>query len=436
MRCPLPRSLCRLLPRLGSHQVLSLHSVPASQSWKNARRAGRLSGLSSRWVAVASITTTPIPLPSSTHRVMRGRRAQLLRPAFSSPPPPPLPLLSQVTDTGIGIPPENQPLLFRPFTQLPGPQGEKAQGVGIGLSLCKQVIEAMGGTISVSSALGHGSTFELRVPFAVEASPAAPAAAEEAQAAAEAALEEVATTLPRSMVVCVAIATPQLRVRCFTSFGPLLCPPPRRPDPPRLNLHSPTSPRHYPARAQAAVRRSVEGWGASVFETDVPCEPASACHRGSVSDVSDQPLRPGNRASLGSVGSVAPAAEIPAADAADLDEVLRCITAAADVAPGGHVLLIVEAPQLRWLVRRGFAFEDNSVQPVVVRAADPRMHVATSPPCLAFLLAAAPGDDFSPFHTRPASSFFLPSRSLGFTTRGRSSAPTLPQASSARACRS
>jgi len=63
------------------------------------------------------------------------------------------------TDTGMGIPKENQGRLFEPlFTT-------KAKGIGLGLALCKTLVESHGGTIEAQSELGKGSTFTIRLPI-------------------------------------------------------------------------------------------------------------------------------------------------------------------------------------------------------------------------------------------------------------------------------
>jgi PAS domain S-box-containing protein len=62
-----------------------------------------------------------------------------------------------VTDTGIGITAENRAHIFDEFWQLSDPQ--RSKGSGLGLSISKRLIEAMGGTIGVTSAPGGGSTF-------------------------------------------------------------------------------------------------------------------------------------------------------------------------------------------------------------------------------------------------------------------------------------
>jgi len=69
-----------------------------------------------------------------------------------------------VTDTGIGIPPEALPRLFREFEQLDAGPGRRYQGTGLGLSLTKKLVELHGGTIGVESSVGHGTTFSVVLP--------------------------------------------------------------------------------------------------------------------------------------------------------------------------------------------------------------------------------------------------------------------------------
>lgn len=68
-------------------------------------------------------------------------------------------LVLQVSDTGIGIPADVLPRLFRPYYQAPGsdPRG----GTGIGLALVRSLVESLGGKVGVESELGRGSTFTL-----------------------------------------------------------------------------------------------------------------------------------------------------------------------------------------------------------------------------------------------------------------------------------
>jgi len=70
-----------------------------------------------------------------------------------------------IRDHGHGIAPDHLPLLFQKFVRLPADLASKVPGNGLGLYLCRLLIEAMGGTIWVESkGEGHGSTFFFRLP--------------------------------------------------------------------------------------------------------------------------------------------------------------------------------------------------------------------------------------------------------------------------------
>lgn len=70
-----------------------------------------------------------------------------------------------VTDTGKGIPPELQPYIFDTFTQAEYGGSVENRGSGLGLSITRQLVEAMRGTISVSSIPGEGTTFSVSLPL-------------------------------------------------------------------------------------------------------------------------------------------------------------------------------------------------------------------------------------------------------------------------------
>jgi hypothetical protein len=70
-----------------------------------------------------------------------------------------------VTDTGIGIPPHALDLIFEPFRQVDGSSRRAYTGSGLGLAIAQQLIQAMGGKITVSSELGKGSTFTVTLPL-------------------------------------------------------------------------------------------------------------------------------------------------------------------------------------------------------------------------------------------------------------------------------
>ncbi|MBE0662987.1 MAG: response regulator [Bacteroidales bacterium] len=76
-----------------------------------------------------------------------------------------LTLLFEITDTGIGIAPENFERIFNPFQQGDGSISRNYFGSGLGLTISKNLVESMGGSISVKSRLGEGSTFSFSLTF-------------------------------------------------------------------------------------------------------------------------------------------------------------------------------------------------------------------------------------------------------------------------------
>jgi PAS domain S-box-containing protein len=74
-------------------------------------------------------------------------------------------LETAVRDTGIGIKPEQQGEIFRPFRQLDTGLTRKHEGTGLGLSICKRLAGLMGGSIRFESTFGAGSTFVFTLPL-------------------------------------------------------------------------------------------------------------------------------------------------------------------------------------------------------------------------------------------------------------------------------
>lgn len=70
----------------------------------------------------------------------------------------------KVADTGTGIPPEQMRMIFEPFFTTKQPDEYGRGGTGLGLSVCRQIIEQHQGRIRVESVVGKGSTFTLKLP--------------------------------------------------------------------------------------------------------------------------------------------------------------------------------------------------------------------------------------------------------------------------------
>jgi signal transduction histidine kinase len=70
-----------------------------------------------------------------------------------------------VEDSGIGIQAQDQASIFASFNQVDGSTTRKYGGIGLGLAICKELTELMGGTITVQSEYGTGSTFVIHVPL-------------------------------------------------------------------------------------------------------------------------------------------------------------------------------------------------------------------------------------------------------------------------------
>ena len=73
-----------------------------------------------------------------------------------------------VSDTGIGIAPEDQAAIFEEFRQVGTSDAQRPEGTGLGLTLAKRFVELHGGQIGVRSQVGQGSTFTFTLPVRPE----------------------------------------------------------------------------------------------------------------------------------------------------------------------------------------------------------------------------------------------------------------------------
>lgn len=88
-------------------------------------------------------------------------------------------LRAEVSDTGIGIPPEAQGHIFGMFAQADATIARRFGGTGVGLAVCERLVRLLGGRIGVASEPGRGSTFWFTVPVRVRAEASSPPALDE-----------------------------------------------------------------------------------------------------------------------------------------------------------------------------------------------------------------------------------------------------------------
>lgn len=103
-----------------------------------------------------NLVANAIKFTERGHIEVRARRAEPGRIVF------------EVADSGIGIAPEHHELIFQEFAQVDGHTEPRMRGSGLGLPLSRRLAELLGGTLTVCSTLGTGSTFRLDLPVAVD----------------------------------------------------------------------------------------------------------------------------------------------------------------------------------------------------------------------------------------------------------------------------
>jgi signal transduction histidine kinase/DNA-binding response OmpR family regulator len=107
-------------------------------------------------------------------------------------------LVISVTDTGVGIAPADQPKVFERFKQVGDTLTDKPKGTGLGLPICREIVEHHGGRIWVESEIGHGSTFLFTLPVTAEQLSLPGSAPVELAALIRQLREQVIVTTPRT----------------------------------------------------------------------------------------------------------------------------------------------------------------------------------------------------------------------------------------------
>jgi signal transduction histidine kinase len=113
--------------------------------------------------------------PSLAARPSEAASTPAAEPSSASAGPPDT-ILFHVSDTGIGMTPEQQARLFQVFEQADASTSRKYGGTGLGLAISRRFCQMMHGDITVSSEPGRGSTFVVTLPASVESGPTEPPA--------------------------------------------------------------------------------------------------------------------------------------------------------------------------------------------------------------------------------------------------------------------
>jgi signal transduction histidine kinase/DNA-binding response OmpR family regulator len=118
---------------------------------------------------VTNLLSNAIKFTDQGHILINIERKESVAGAASDPET--AQVLISVEDTGMGIAPEKQELIFEHFTQAEPSTARRFGGTGLGLAICRQFVELMGGRIGVKSQEGLGSTFWIELPLKIDLRP-------------------------------------------------------------------------------------------------------------------------------------------------------------------------------------------------------------------------------------------------------------------------
>ena len=110
-----------------------------------------------------NLLNNAIKFTDQGHVTLTAEQVPDFQPSPDLPPQPAVRL--SVTDTGIGIRPEDLNKLFQPFRQIDSGLTRQHEGTGLGLAICRRLTSLLGGEISAASEWSHGSTFTVILPL-------------------------------------------------------------------------------------------------------------------------------------------------------------------------------------------------------------------------------------------------------------------------------
>ncbi|RMG19685.1 MAG: response regulator [Bacteroidetes bacterium] len=170
------RAVCEVVLTLnqrltGSKNLRLLNSIPADcpQLWADENRLQQiLHNLIGNAIKFTEAGEVKVGIADTSRQAPHNGQAQI---AAGNPHPQARGkmLTFYVSDTGIGIPPEKQSLIFEQFQQGDGSTARLYGGTGLGLSITRQLVELHGGKIWVESEMGKGSVFYVSLPIATDA---------------------------------------------------------------------------------------------------------------------------------------------------------------------------------------------------------------------------------------------------------------------------